>query len=51
MKLEAVNPLNHEEIHVASIAAITEHMLCVELLPIGEKYWYVLKYKVLNQFI
>lgn len=40
MKLEAVNPQNHEEIHVANIDAITEHMLCVELLPIGEKYWY-----------
>lgn len=40
MKLEAVNPQNHEEIHVASIDAIVEHMLCVELLPIGEKYWY-----------
>ncbi|XP_034837388.1 scm-like with four MBT domains protein 1 [Maniola hyperantus] len=40
MKLEAVNPLNHEEIHVASIETITEHMLYVELLPIGEKYWY-----------
>ncbi|KAG6441891.1 scm-like with four MBT domains protein 2 [Manduca sexta] len=40
MKLEAVNPQNHEEIHVASVDAIVEHMLCVELLPIGEKFWY-----------
>ncbi|KAI5645090.1 mbt repeat domain-containing protein [Phthorimaea operculella] len=40
MKLEAVNPLNHEEIHVASIDDIIEHMFCVELLPIGEKFWY-----------
>lgn len=40
MKLEAVNPQNHEEIHVANIDAIVEHMVCVELLPIGEKYWY-----------
>lgn len=39
MKLEAVNPNNHEEIHVASIDAIVEHMLCIELLPIGEKFW------------
>lgn len=39
MKLEAVNPHNHEEIHVASIDSITEHMLCIELLPIGEKFW------------
>ncbi|KAG7310346.1 hypothetical protein JYU34_003119 [Plutella xylostella] len=40
MKLEAVNPLNHEEIHVANIDAVVEHMICVELLPIGEKAWY-----------
>ena len=40
MKLEAVNPQNHEEIHVANVECIVEHMLCVELLPIGEKYWY-----------
>ncbi|XP_052737146.1 scm-like with four MBT domains protein 1 [Bicyclus anynana] len=40
MKLEAVNPLKHEEIHVASVEAVVEHMLCVQLLPIGEKYWY-----------
>ncbi|XP_041974771.1 scm-like with four MBT domains protein 2 [Aricia agestis] len=40
MKLEAVNPFHHDEIHVASIEAIAEHMLYVELLPIGEKYWY-----------
>ncbi|XP_060804950.1 scm-like with four MBT domains protein 2 [Amyelois transitella] len=40
MMLEAVNPQNHEEIHVAKIDAIVEHMLCVELLPIGEKVWY-----------
>ncbi|KAJ8735885.1 hypothetical protein PYW07_007505 [Mythimna separata] len=40
MKLEAVNPQNHEEIHVANVDSIVEHMLCVELLPIGEKYWY-----------
>ncbi|KAJ2947974.1 hypothetical protein O0L34_g9766 [Tuta absoluta] len=40
MKLEAVNPLNHEEIHVASVQDIIEHMFCVELLPIGEKFWY-----------
>ncbi|XP_072939038.1 scm-like with four MBT domains protein 2 isoform X2 [Epargyreus clarus] len=40
MKLEAVNPMNHEEIHVASVDAIAEHMLYVELVPIGEKYWY-----------
>ncbi|OWR43838.1 scm with four MBT domains protein 2 [Danaus plexippus plexippus] len=40
MKLEAVNPLNHEEIHVASVELIVEHMLYVELLPIGEKFWY-----------
>ncbi|XP_049882226.1 scm-like with four MBT domains protein 1 [Pectinophora gossypiella] len=40
MKLEAVNPMNHEEIHVASIEAIIEHMVCVELLPIGDKFWY-----------
>lgn len=39
MKLEAVNPHNHEEIHVATIDAIAEHMLCIELLPIGEKFW------------
>ncbi|XP_053609986.1 scm-like with four MBT domains protein 2 isoform X2 [Plodia interpunctella] len=40
MKLEAVNPQNHEEIHVATIDLIVEHMVCVELLPIGEKVWY-----------
>ncbi|XP_068626309.1 scm-like with four MBT domains protein 1 [Battus philenor] len=40
MKLEAVNPTNHEEIHVASISSIVEHMVCVELVPIGEKFWY-----------
>lgn len=39
MKLEAVNPQNHEEIHVASVDTIVEHMLCIELLPIGEKFW------------
>lgn len=39
MKLESVNPQNHEEIHVASIDQIVEHMLCIELLPIGEKFW------------
>ncbi|XP_026487032.2 scm-like with four MBT domains protein 2 [Vanessa tameamea] len=40
MKLEAANPLNHEEIHVATVESIVEHMLYVELLPIGEKYWF-----------
>ncbi|XP_063375429.1 scm-like with four MBT domains protein 2 [Cydia amplana] len=40
MKLEAVNPQNHEEIHVATIDAIIEHMVCVELIPIQEKFWY-----------
>ncbi|CAG9796316.1 unnamed protein product [Diatraea saccharalis] len=40
MKLEAVNPQNHEEIHVASVHSVVEHMVCVELLPIGEKFWY-----------
>lgn len=40
MKLEAVNPQNHEEIHVASIDMIVEHMLYVELLTVGEKFWY-----------
>lgn len=40
MKLEAVNPQNHEQIHEANIVAIVEHMLCVELLPTGEKYWF-----------
>ncbi|KAL0850775.1 hypothetical protein ABMA28_006706 [Loxostege sticticalis] len=40
MKLEAVNPLNHEEIHVATVDSITEHMVCVELVPIGEKFWF-----------
>lgn len=40
MKLEAVNPLNIEEIHVATIYAIVEHMVCVELTPIGERFWY-----------
>ncbi|XP_045524342.1 scm-like with four MBT domains protein 1 [Pieris brassicae] len=40
MKLEAVNPLNQEEIHVANIERIAEHMVLVELLPIGEKFWY-----------
>lgn len=40
MKLEAVNPLNIEEIHVATIDAIVEHMVCVELTPICEKFWY-----------
>lgn len=39
MKLEAVNPRNHEEIHVASVHSIIEHMTCIELLPIGEKFW------------
>ncbi|VVD05767.1 unnamed protein product [Leptidea sinapis] len=42
MKLEAVNPLNQEEIHVASIERIEEHMVFVELLPIGEKFWFSL---------
>ncbi|KAM3958612.1 scm-like with four MBT domains protein 2 [Aphomia sociella] len=40
MKLEAVNPQNHAEIHVATVHSIVEHMACVELLPIGEKVWY-----------
>ncbi|XP_059045457.1 scm-like with four MBT domains protein 2 [Achroia grisella] len=40
MMLEAVNPLNHEEIHVATVESIVEHMVCVQLLPIGEKVWY-----------
>lgn len=40
MKLEAVNPQNHEEIHVASVESTIEHMVCVKLLPIGEKFWY-----------
>ncbi|XP_013177007.1 PREDICTED: scm-like with four MBT domains protein 2 isoform X1 [Papilio xuthus] len=40
MKLEAVNPLSQEEIHVATIAAIEEHLVCVELIPIAQKYWY-----------
>lgn len=39
MKLEAANPQNHEEIHVASIESIVGHMLCIDLLPIGEKFW------------
>ncbi|KAI8438962.1 hypothetical protein MSG28_011275 [Choristoneura fumiferana] len=40
MKLEAVNPKKHEEIHVATIGAIVEHLVCVELIPIQEKFWY-----------
>lgn len=40
MKLEAVNPQNHEEIHVARVDCVAEHMVCVELLPLGEKYWF-----------
>ncbi|CAH2102082.1 unnamed protein product [Euphydryas editha] len=40
MKLEAANPLNREEIHVANVESIVEHMLYVELIPIGEKYWF-----------
>lgn len=40
MKLEAVHPFNHEEIHFAKVVRIVEHMMCVELLTIGEKYWY-----------
>lgn len=43
MKLEAVNPQNHEEIHVANIVAVVEHMVCVELLPIGDRVWYAQK--------
>lgn len=40
MKLEAVNPRSNDEIHIANVCAVTEHMLCVELLPIREKCWY-----------
>lgn len=40
MKLEAVNPKNQEEIHVANVCCVTGHMMCVELIPIGEKFWF-----------
>lgn len=40
MKLEAVNPTSQEEIHVATVISMVEHMVYVELDPIGERYWY-----------
>ncbi|GBP51747.1 Scm-like with four MBT domains protein 2 [Eumeta japonica] len=40
MMLEAVNPLNYDEIHVARVKSVVEHMICVELLPTGECHWY-----------
>ncbi|CAH2050895.1 unnamed protein product, partial [Iphiclides podalirius] len=39
MRLEAANPTRQEEIHVASVVSTVEHMVCVELIPIGERFW------------
>ncbi|CAG4953891.1 unnamed protein product [Colias eurytheme] len=40
MMLEAAHPLHQDEVYVASVDRKAEHMVLVELIPIGEKFWY-----------